>query len=58
MLKQFTYNKYLDGLQKSSWWYFMGHIGHHIVGPYFVHGNLNGESYLQLFIEAVDSEIT
>lgn len=42
--------------QKLNVW--CGILGDHIVGPFFIDGNLNSESYLELLREAVDPQIT
>lgn len=42
--------------QKLNVW--CGILGDHIVGPFFINGNLNGESYLELLREGVDPRIT
>lgn len=42
--------------QKLNVW--CGILGDHIVGPFFLDGNLNGESYLELLREVIDPRIT
>lgn len=41
--------------QKVNVW--IGILGHHVIGPFYIDGNLNGEKYLQLLQQQVYPEI-